>query len=208
MSFSGRRKNCLRTSLLREKLPLTDSLKPGQIYDAHEQCRLMHGPSYIQVQPRQDHYDGICHMMWCGQGSYGRIVTSHPALEGTFCGPSKWFAFAWIDFSTIPPKVFPRPLRAMDWLRRTTCPTPARPTTIGHCHNHNGGGTRHTGSKCPQGSPSSPFPANGRNACQILARAGRMAQKDGGRGEASSDAENAQDAEDVSGWLLLCLARH
>jgi hypothetical protein len=88
--ISGRRKNCLRTSLLREKLPLTDSLKPGQIYDAHEQCRLMHGPSYVQVTPRQDHYDGICHMMWCGQGSYGRIVTSHPALEGTFCGPSKW----------------------------------------------------------------------------------------------------------------------
>uniref|UniRef100_A0A915EIJ7 Peptidase M12B domain-containing protein n=1 Tax=Ditylenchus dipsaci TaxID=166011 RepID=A0A915EIJ7_9BILA len=88
--LDGRRKNCLRTSNLREKLPLTDVLKPGQIYDANLQCTLMHGNGYIQVAPRQDHYDGICYMMWCGQGVFGRIITSHPALEGTFCGPSKW----------------------------------------------------------------------------------------------------------------------
>ncbi|VDK53212.1 unnamed protein product [Anisakis simplex] len=44
----------------------------------------------IQVTPRQDHYDGICYMMWCGQTTFGRIITSHPALEGTFCAPSKW----------------------------------------------------------------------------------------------------------------------
>nr|CAD2185932.1 unnamed protein product [Meloidogyne enterolobii] len=88
--LDSKNKNCLRVSLLREKLPMRDTLKPGQIYDAHEQCRLMHGTSYVQVSPRQDHYDGICNMMWCGQGSYGRIVTSHPALEGTFCGDRKW----------------------------------------------------------------------------------------------------------------------
>jgi hypothetical protein len=29
-------------------------------------------------------------MMWCGQSQFGRILTSHPALEGTFCGPNKW----------------------------------------------------------------------------------------------------------------------
>uniref|UniRef100_A0A915Q5G5 ADAMTS cysteine-rich domain-containing protein n=1 Tax=Setaria digitata TaxID=48799 RepID=A0A915Q5G5_9BILA len=29
-------------------------------------------------------------MMWCGQSSFGRIITSHPALEGTFCASSKW----------------------------------------------------------------------------------------------------------------------
>lgn len=29
-------------------------------------------------------------MMWCGQSTFGRIITSHPALEGTFCGSSKW----------------------------------------------------------------------------------------------------------------------
>lgn len=88
--LDSKNKNCLRVSLLREKMPMRDTLKPGQIYDAHEQCRLMHGSSYVQVSPRTDHYDGICNMMWCGQGSYGRIVTSHPALEGTFCGDRKW----------------------------------------------------------------------------------------------------------------------
>ncbi|KAI3413714.1 hypothetical protein GPALN_011197 [Globodera pallida] len=88
--LDARQNNCMRTSLLREQLPLTESLKPGQIYDAHEQCRLMHGPSYVQVSPRQDHYDGICHMIWCGQSNYGRIITSHPALEGTHCGANQW----------------------------------------------------------------------------------------------------------------------
>lgn len=80
----------MRTSNLREKLPLRDSYKPGQIYNAHMQCTLMHGPGYLQIAPRQDHYDGICYMMWCGQGQFGRIITSHPALEGTFCGLNKW----------------------------------------------------------------------------------------------------------------------
>ncbi|KAL3120416.1 hypothetical protein niasHT_005737 [Heterodera trifolii] len=50
----------------------------------------MHGPSYVQVSPRHDHYDGVCHMMWCGQSNYGRIITSHPALEGTVCGTNQW----------------------------------------------------------------------------------------------------------------------
>ncbi|KAL3082657.1 hypothetical protein niasHT_031368 [Heterodera trifolii] len=31
-----------------------------------------------------------CHMMWCGQSNYGRIITSHPALEGTVCGTNQW----------------------------------------------------------------------------------------------------------------------
>lgn len=60
------------------------------MYDSHMQCALMHGPGYLQITPRQDHFDGICYMMWCGQGQFGRIITSHPALEGTFCGPNKW----------------------------------------------------------------------------------------------------------------------
>ncbi|KAL3120428.1 hypothetical protein niasHT_005749 [Heterodera trifolii] len=88
--LDARQNNCMRSSLLREQLPITESAKPGQVYDAHEQCRLMHGPSYVQVSPRHDHYDGVCHMMWCGQSNYGRIITSHPALEGTVCGTNQW----------------------------------------------------------------------------------------------------------------------
>uniref|UniRef100_A0A915A669 Peptidase M12B domain-containing protein n=1 Tax=Parascaris univalens TaxID=6257 RepID=A0A915A669_PARUN len=88
--LDSRGKNCLRVSNLPQTLTVRTDVKPGQIYDADTQCRMMHGPSYQQVTPRQDHYDGICYMMWCGQTSFGRIITSHPALEGTFCAPSKW----------------------------------------------------------------------------------------------------------------------
>ncbi|EFO82211.1 CRE-ADT-2 protein [Caenorhabditis remanei] len=88
--LDGRGKNCLRVSNMPTKLEVSSHVKPGQIYDANLQCELMHGNGYQQVTPRQDSYDGICYMMWCGQSSFGRIITSHPALEGTFCGPSKW----------------------------------------------------------------------------------------------------------------------
>ncbi|TKR82233.1 hypothetical protein L596_015987 [Steinernema carpocapsae] len=88
--LDSRGKNCLRQSFYQEKMTIRSDVKPGQLYDANVQCSLMHGPGYQQVTPRQDHYDGICYMMWCGQSTFGRIITSHPALEGTFCGSSKW----------------------------------------------------------------------------------------------------------------------
>uniref|UniRef100_A0A0N5BXF9 Peptidase M12B domain-containing protein n=1 Tax=Strongyloides papillosus TaxID=174720 RepID=A0A0N5BXF9_STREA len=88
--LDSRGRNCLRTTNLPEKLKIPTDLLPGQLYDANLQCQLMHGPGYHQITPRIDHYDGICFMMWCGQNSFGRIITSHPALEGTFCGPNKW----------------------------------------------------------------------------------------------------------------------
>uniref|UniRef100_A0A0R3RL90 Peptidase M12B domain-containing protein n=1 Tax=Elaeophora elaphi TaxID=1147741 RepID=A0A0R3RL90_9BILA len=88
--LDSRGKNCLRVSNLPQKLAMRTDLKPGQVYNADTQCYIMHGQGYRQISPRQDHYDGICYMMWCGQSSFGRIITSHPALEGTFCGSSKW----------------------------------------------------------------------------------------------------------------------
>ncbi|KHJ97773.1 thrombospondin type 1 domain protein [Oesophagostomum dentatum] len=88
--LDARGKNCLRVSNMPTKLTIPTNTKPGQIYDANLQCELMHGPGYQQVTPRQDAFDGICYMMWCGQSSFGRIITSHPALEGTFCAPNKW----------------------------------------------------------------------------------------------------------------------
>uniref|UniRef100_A0A1I7X4G4 Peptidase M12B domain-containing protein n=1 Tax=Heterorhabditis bacteriophora TaxID=37862 RepID=A0A1I7X4G4_HETBA len=87
---SARGKNCLRVSNMPMKLSIPVNSKPGQVYDANLQCELMHGVGYQQVTPRQDSFDGICYMMWCGQTSFGRIITSHPALEGTFCGANKW----------------------------------------------------------------------------------------------------------------------
>ncbi|GMT32401.1 hypothetical protein PFISCL1PPCAC_23698 [Pristionchus fissidentatus] len=88
--LDARGKNCMRVSNMGERLRIPTGSKPGQIYDANMQCSLMHGPGYQQVTPRQDSYDGICYMMWCGQSTFGRIITSHPALEGTFCGENKW----------------------------------------------------------------------------------------------------------------------
>ncbi|KAM3728251.1 putative disintegrin and metalloproteinase with thrombospondin motif adt-2 [Dirofilaria immitis] len=88
--LDNRGKNCLRVSNLPQKLTVRTDIKPGQVYNADMQCYIMHGRGYRQISPRQDHYDGICYMMWCGQSTFGRIITSHPALEGTFCGPSKW----------------------------------------------------------------------------------------------------------------------
>lgn len=48
-------------------------------------------------------------MMWCGLDSgRGRIITSHPALEGTFCEASKWCELGacvqWTE-SRVPPSV-------------------------------------------------------------------------------------------------------
>ncbi|VDK74613.1 unnamed protein product [Litomosoides sigmodontis] len=88
--LDSRGKNCLRVSNLPQKLTMRTDLKPGQVYNADTQCYIMHGQGYRQISPRQDHYDGICYMTWCGQSTFGRIITSHPALEGTFCGSSKW----------------------------------------------------------------------------------------------------------------------
>nr|CAD2134977.1 unnamed protein product [Meloidogyne enterolobii] len=141
--LDSKNKNCLRVSLLREKLPMRDTLKPGQIYDAHEQCRLMHGTSYVQVSPRQDHYDGICNMMWCGQGSYGRIVTSHPALEGTFCGDRKWCSLGrcvpWTGFGA---PLSPRPpIQPQYPTYSTTTTTPVYPTSVSYKIRPKSGGT-------------------------------------------------------------------
>jgi hypothetical protein len=41
--------------------------------------------TFAQVIPRNDNPETMCYMMWCGPSQYGRIITSHPALEGTVC---------------------------------------------------------------------------------------------------------------------------
>uniref|UniRef100_A0A0M3JXW9 ADAMTS-like protease (inferred by orthology to a C. elegans protein) n=1 Tax=Anisakis simplex TaxID=6269 RepID=A0A0M3JXW9_ANISI len=47
--LDSRGKNCLRVSNLPQTLTMRTDQKPGQIYDANTQCRMMHGPSYQQV---------------------------------------------------------------------------------------------------------------------------------------------------------------
>uniref|UniRef100_A0A1I7VWI7 Peptidase M12B domain-containing protein n=1 Tax=Loa loa TaxID=7209 RepID=A0A1I7VWI7_LOALO len=116
--LDSRGKNCLRVSNLPQKLTMRADLKPGQVYNADTQCHIMHGQGYRQITPRQDHYDGICYMMWCGQSSFGRIITSHPALEGTFCGSSKWCELGrCVPWSRIGPSATPKRIDGQwsDW---------------------------------------------------------------------------------------------
>uniref|UniRef100_A0A914VAA6 Peptidase M12B domain-containing protein n=1 Tax=Plectus sambesii TaxID=2011161 RepID=A0A914VAA6_9BILA len=68
--LDNRKTNCLRTSSIPEVKRLDGKAQPGQVYDADKQCELMHGRGYKQVTPRQDNYDGICYMMWCGQTEF------------------------------------------------------------------------------------------------------------------------------------------
>ncbi|CAJ0567407.1 unnamed protein product, partial [Mesorhabditis spiculigera] len=165
--LDGRGKNCMRISNIPAKLSIPVGSKPSQIYDANLQCELMHGPGYHQVTPRVDHYDGICYMMWCGQSQFGRIITSHPALEGTFCGPSKWCSLG----------------RCVPWNGQDRQPAPQQfaPAVPSSPSRQDGSWSGWSGTNCNQCycSPlaggigvsiskrtcSNPYPANGGSEC-------------------------------------------
>nr|XP_018902528.1 PREDICTED: A disintegrin and metalloproteinase with thrombospondin motifs 16-like [Bemisia tabaci] len=59
---------------------------PGERFDAHQQCMLKYGRGsrHAMSQPLDD----ICRDLHCNRDRY--TWTSHPALEGTICGPNKW----------------------------------------------------------------------------------------------------------------------
>ncbi|KAK0406788.1 hypothetical protein QR680_018807 [Steinernema hermaphroditum] len=169
--LDSRGKNCLRQTMYPEKMAIRRDVKPGQLYDANVQCSMMHGPGYQQVTPRQDHYDGICYMMWCGQSTFGRIITSHPALEGTFCGPSKWCQLGrcvpWYGntpTTTLPPYTVPTTTRSYvptrvdgDWSQwsSVTCQLCTCPPVSG------GIGLAMSTRTC-----SNPAPSNGGSECE------------------------------------------
>lgn len=51
-------------------------------------------------------------MMWCGRRGWGRIITSHPALEGTSCGGGQWCIRGRcmkVNINESPPPVAPAP---------------------------------------------------------------------------------------------------
>lgn len=58
---------------------------PGERFDAHEQCMLKYGRGSIHAVSQD--LGEVCRDLHCQRERY--TWTSHPALEGTLCGPSK-----------------------------------------------------------------------------------------------------------------------
>ncbi|KRY71449.1 A disintegrin and metalloproteinase with thrombospondin motifs 16 [Trichinella pseudospiralis] len=83
-------KNCLLDNdITPEVLSINKKPYAGQMYNVDQQCKKAHGNGWIhQLQPKQSLSD-ICRMIWCSAGE-GIIRNTHPALEGTYCGPKKW----------------------------------------------------------------------------------------------------------------------
>ncbi|XP_015370765.1 PREDICTED: A disintegrin and metalloproteinase with thrombospondin motifs 1-like [Diuraphis noxia] len=59
---------------------------PGERFDAHEQCLLKYGRGSIHATSQD--ISEVCRDLHCQRDRY--TWTSHPALEGTLCGPNKW----------------------------------------------------------------------------------------------------------------------
>lgn len=58
---------------------------PGERFDAHEQCMLKYGKGSIHAISQD--LSEVCRDLHCQRDRY--TWTSHPALEGTLCGPNK-----------------------------------------------------------------------------------------------------------------------
>lgn len=59
---------------------------PGERFDAHEQCLLKYGRGSVHATSQD--LSEVCRDLHCQRDRY--TWTSHPALEGTLCGPNKW----------------------------------------------------------------------------------------------------------------------
>ncbi|KDR17787.1 A disintegrin and metalloproteinase with thrombospondin motifs 18 [Zootermopsis nevadensis] len=59
---------------------------PGERFNADQQCMLKYGRGSIHAT--QQPLDDVCRDLHCQRDRY--TWTSHPALEGTFCGNNKW----------------------------------------------------------------------------------------------------------------------
>uniref|UniRef100_A0A915IJ45 Peptidase M12B domain-containing protein n=1 Tax=Romanomermis culicivorax TaxID=13658 RepID=A0A915IJ45_ROMCU len=84
-------RNCLReTSSHKPALDLDGLPLPGIQFNANDQCALVFSPNHRQRPVPREASDNICHMMFCGLGFIGPIISSNPALEGTICGQDKY----------------------------------------------------------------------------------------------------------------------
>uniref|UniRef100_A0A0N5A6K3 Peptidase M12B domain-containing protein n=1 Tax=Parastrongyloides trichosuri TaxID=131310 RepID=A0A0N5A6K3_PARTI len=77
--------NCLKTAAAKSK---SIGVLPGQDYTVNEQCRLFHGKCWTHGLRAHQTLEDICQMIWCTDGDE-KFRTSHPALEGTYCGKDR-----------------------------------------------------------------------------------------------------------------------
>uniref|UniRef100_A0A0K0DWH0 Peptidase M12B domain-containing protein n=1 Tax=Strongyloides stercoralis TaxID=6248 RepID=A0A0K0DWH0_STRER len=82
---SNRPPNCLKFSAKKSK---NIGVLPGQDYTVNEQCKLFHGKCWNHGLRSNQKLEEICQMIWCTDGGE-KFRTSHPALEGTYCGKGK-----------------------------------------------------------------------------------------------------------------------
>ncbi|KRY49596.1 A disintegrin and metalloproteinase with thrombospondin motifs 17, partial [Trichinella britovi] len=145
-------RNCLRVSLFSSNPPNASALLPGQKYSADEQCQMVHGQTFRRIRINEKG-DGICHMLWCGQSSWGRVITSHPALEGTACAAGKYCRGGKCvpDRSNNPPKVVDGQWSKWTSVECSSCECPPISSGLGVLSSAR--------------SCSNPPPENGGNAC-------------------------------------------
>ncbi|KFD55901.1 hypothetical protein M513_03340 [Trichuris suis] len=126
------RRNCLISAQFPPG-PVNATLLPGQKYSADEQCQMVHGSDYNRVKTSERSSEGICHMLWCGQNNWGRIITSHPALEGTSCAAGKYCRGGKCvpDRSRNPPKVVNGAWSSWKQLSCSSCSCPPIISSLG-----------------------------------------------------------------------------
>lgn len=62
-----------------------EGLLPGERFDADQQCMLKYGKESVRSKTQK--FEDICRDLHCQRDRY--TWTSHPALEGSYCGHSK-----------------------------------------------------------------------------------------------------------------------
>ncbi|KAE9548971.1 hypothetical protein FO519_007820 [Halicephalobus sp. NKZ332] len=109
LGTDNRAHNCLGDDTSELEIPRFKKLLPGQQYSMDEQCSLFHGPCWKQELKDGQKLKDICEMIWCTSGE-GIVRTTHPALEGTYCGENS----ICIEGSCVPASDFDVELRVTD----------------------------------------------------------------------------------------------
>ena len=84
--LSSSQASCLSDRGPAQVSPAPGEELPGQRFPADIQCRLRYGPDSFHSQ--QQRPEDTCRDLHCRREHY--TWTSHPALEGTSCGPGRW----------------------------------------------------------------------------------------------------------------------
>lgn len=62
---------------------LKENLRPGEKFNAFQQCQQSYGTSFIPHVKKESPFEDLCRELWCSNGTHA--LRAHPALEGTDC---------------------------------------------------------------------------------------------------------------------------